>query len=112
MEEHMTRDEVRGQDILNTLPKYTHPKPIFVPKDGHERLYKLEEKRNAAMVELIKEWLKVTDLEDDKYWTVAAPQVLHDALENWDLNASVVAAEAFLIRHGWKIERPEPILDA
>jgi hypothetical protein len=103
----MTRDEARGQYALKGIDRYIHPKPYFVPRDGNEKLYKAEEKRTKAIIDCAKLWQEKAEVAESDYWTITVPQVLHDALENWDTAASIVACEAFLIRHGWKIERPE-----
>jgi hypothetical protein len=39
-----------------------------------------------------------------------APQALHDALDSFQLESSIVTAEAFLKRFGWKVERPMPVI--
>ena len=103
----MTRDEARGQSALKGIEKYVHPKPYFVPRDGNERLYKAEEKRTDAIMACAKLWQGLAEIDQANYWTIAVPQALHDALENWDTASSIVACEAFLMRHGWKVERPE-----
>lgn len=103
----MTRDEARGQTALKTIKRYVHPRPFFVPRDGNEKLYKAEEARTKALTACAKLWQETAKIDPKNYWTITVPQVLHDALENWDTAASIVACEAFLIRHGWKIERPE-----
>jgi hypothetical protein len=105
----MTRDEARGQSALKCLPTYTAPLPYFVSGDGGdgEKLYDLERKRNDIIRECAKRWAKIAEVSEKNFWTQSLPQALHDLLEAWDTAASIIAAESFLKRHGWKIERPE-----
>src|SRR5262245_50225598 len=103
----MTRDEARGQQALGKLANYVEPQLVFVPSgDQTKRLYKLEGQRAETIKACAREWLRLTGLGEDKYWTQAIPQQLHDTLDGYETACGIIAAEAFLKRHGWKVERP------
>lgn len=105
----MTLDEARGQSALMRLAQYVSPLPYFVSGDGGdgEKLYDLERKRNDIIRDCAKRWAKIAGVEDKEFWVQSLPQALHDLLEAWDTPAAVIAAESFLKRYGWKVERPE-----
>lgn len=112
VERDMTRDEARGQSALGNLDKYTKPQCLFVSGDGGEgkKLYELERKRNELLAECAKQWAKIADVDKKKYWTRSVPQALHDTLESYQTECGIIAAEAFLERHGWVVSRPEKII--
>ena len=106
----MTRDEARGQAALKDLDRYTQPQCFFVAEDGSKltrKLYALERKRSELIEEITKVWAQIAEVDASEYWTRSLPQTLHDTLENYQTECGIVAAEAFLKRHGWTVERPE-----
>jgi len=105
----MTRDEARGQAALADLDKYTHPQCFYVAEHGRDgkKLYNLEQKRSAIIEECAKTWAKIAEVEDKEFWFRSLPQALHDTLENYQTQCGIIAAEAFLKRHGWTVTRPE-----
>lgn len=121
----MTRDEARGQYALKALleghqglqsrPKYVEPALVWIGSDGkpNERLYELERKRTDLIGDCARQWAIVCGVDKSEYWTRSIPQALHDTLEAFETAAGILAAEAFLKRHGWKVERPalDPGLD-
>jgi len=102
----MTKDEAMGQTVLDTLGQYTPPLPLFIDGEA-KKLYKLEEKRNEYIHLCANEWAVLTDTADNALWFVSIPQVLHDTLDSFQVESAIVAAEAFLKRFGWRVERPE-----
>lgn len=50
----------------------------FLPRDGHEKLYKLEERAHEAL-SLVATHRKDTYAED--YWNCAVPEVIHNVLD-------------------------------
>jgi hypothetical protein len=105
----MTRDETRGQLALKELHKYTEPQAFFVSGDGKlgSKLYALEERRSKLIHEIGHLWSEIAEVDRKEHWTRAVPQVLHDTLESYQTECGIVAAEAFLKRHGWTVTRPE-----
>jgi len=105
----MTRDEARGQYALANLDNYTSPECYFVSGDGAagEKLYDLERKRNEIIHACAKQWAKIAKVSDKEHWTRCIPQALHDTLESYQTECGIIAAEAYLRRHGWTVTRPE-----
>lgn len=108
----MTRDEARGQAALKDLDKYTAPKNFFVAETGKlgKQIYDLERRRALIIDELAMVWGEIAEVDKKEHWTRCIPQVLHDTLENYQTECGIIAAEAFLKRHGWTVTRPEPKL--
>ena len=108
----MTPDEARGQHALNTLEHYTEPRCYFISGDNGlgRKLYELERKRSELMEQIATIWAQIAEVDKAEYWTRSLPQALHDTLEGYQLECGIVAAEAFLKRHGWKIERPAKMI--
>lgn len=102
----MTRDLARGQDALKKLDRCVPPKDYFVG-GGAKRLYTYEEQRGKIIEKCAKEWAKLAEVPEEEYWYQSLPQALHDMLENYQLESSIVAAEAFLKRFGWTVTRPK-----
>jgi hypothetical protein len=102
-------DEERGQLALADLHKYTTPQPFFISGDGGEgaKLYELERKRNEAISACATQWAKIAGVDKKEYWTRSLPQALHDALESYQTQCGIIAATAFLLRHGWQVTPPE-----
>ena len=108
----MTRDEARGQHALMNLDKYTQPELLFVSGESKlgRKLYDLERKRSDLIGQIAATWALIAEVDKSEYWTRSLPQALHDTLEGYQTECGIVAAEAFLRRHGWKVERPEKIV--
>ena len=104
----MTRDQARGQAALDKLDSYTQPQSFYVSGDGKEgkKLYDLERKRNEIVGECAKQWAVLAEVDQKEYWFRSLPQALHDTLESYQTECGIVAAEAFLERHGWTVTRP------
>jgi hypothetical protein len=51
-------------------------------------------------------------LDESQYWQRQIPKALFDVLDDFDEAAAIVAAETYLLRFGWKIERALPPTDA
>ena len=104
----MTRDEARGQAALAQLDKYTAPQSFFVAEEGKlgRKLYDLERKRSVLIEQIAAVWSEIAEVDKSEYWTRSLPQALHDTLENYQTECGIVAAEAFLKRHGWIVTRP------
>jgi hypothetical protein len=51
-------------------------------------------------------------LEESQYWQRQIPKALFDVLDDFDEAAAIVAAETYLSRFGWKIERALPPTEA
>jgi hypothetical protein len=109
VENNMTRDEARGQAALVNLDKYTRPECYFVSGDGGagEKLYDLERRRNDIIHDCARQWMKIAKISDKEHWFRGVPQALHDTLESYQTECGIMAAEAFLLRHGWTVTRPE-----
>lgn len=105
----MTRDETRGQSALVNIDKYTPPECYFVSGDSGDgaKLYELENKRSDVIKACAETWAKIAEVSKKEYWTRSLPQALHDTLEAYQIECGIIAAEAFLKRHGWTVTRPE-----
>lgn len=71
-----------------------------------ERLYALEEKRQAAIEACAREWARIRGVAEERYWIETLPQALFDIMEAYDPYVAITACEGFLKLHGWKAERP------
>jgi len=76
--------------------------PEFISRDvkledgsNTNELYKLEDALCKAVITVV-EWRR--DHFGEREWEEAVPQTLKTVLDSWDLNASEVAAKAFLGR--------------
>ena len=109
------RKQTIGLDLASgggrqKLANIVEPKEIFIgDSDAAKTLYRLENKRNAAITACATEWGKVMDVDLERMlWSQLMPQALFDTLESYSPAAAIIAAEAFLKQFGWKVERPEP----
>lgn len=107
----MTADEARGQAALAEIDKYTPPKCYYISEEGKlgRKLYALERKRCEIMQEIAATWAEIAEVDKKEFWTRSLPQALHDTLENYQTACGIVAAEAYLTRHGWTVTRPAKI---
>lgn len=105
----MTRDEARGQAALVNLGRYKLPQCFYVCGDSGagKKLYELEEKRSQIIKACAEKWAEIAEVDKKEYWFCSLPQVLHDTLESYQTECGIIAAEAFLLRHGWTVTRPE-----
>lgn len=98
-------DLQRGQLALKDIEQLVAPHPIYIG-GGASNLYKAEDKRSEHIKACATEWAKVAGVSEELYWKQSIPQALHDVLDSFDTQCAIVAAEAFLKRFGWKVERP------
>jgi hypothetical protein len=105
----MTRAEQQGLDALNNFAKMTVPTPHFIPQTkATKKLYAAEEKRTEAIKTAAEERAALSP--GCNFWDDAVPQALYDALDSFGAPYGLLAAEAYLQVHGWKIERPSPVV--
>lgn len=104
----MTRDQLRGQMALAKLSEYVEPQSLFVSGESREgrKLYALETMRSEIIEKCAQQWARIADVDKSEYWTRSIPQMLHDTLEAYQTECGIIAAEAFLKRHGWTVTRP------
>lgn len=100
-----TKDHRSASYAMENIKTYVRPKPQFIGS-GAKALYRAEERRNVALKACREEYMKLADIPKSKEWKQAVPQVLFDILYNYDIAASLIAAEALLELHGYKFERP------
>jgi hypothetical protein len=50
-------------------------------------------------------------LDESEFSRHQIPKALFDVLDDFDEAAAIIAAETYLSRLGWKIERPRPACD-
>ena len=82
---------------MSEIQKYTIPKLIRIQRGkSTARLYRLEEKLHADLMEVAKELSKVLKIPSHRLWTQAVPQALFDLL---DVHAEEVADATM---QGWK----------
>jgi hypothetical protein len=102
----------RGRDIQAQLADYTVPRSTWIGRgtSATETLYRAEERRSIAIKDCARAWGKVMDIDvgtgGTPFWNIAVPQALLDTLEAFETAAAAVAAEAFLVQLGYKVERP------
>lgn len=105
MTELTERDLERAKLAQKDLPKYTKPSNIFIGLSATQ-LYNLERRRSAAIRACANEWARVIGVDKAEFWTRSIPQSLYETLEQYEIGAAVIAAEAFLERYGYTITRP------
>jgi hypothetical protein len=98
----MISDKERGVAALSLIDKMVAPQPAFIGGRA-KALYTAEAKRAEYIKRCATAWAKVAGVDQEQFWTRSVPQALHDAFET---ASAIVAAEAFLKRFGWKVERP------
>jgi hypothetical protein len=101
----MISDKERGVAALSTIDKMVAPRPAFIGS-GAKAFYAAEAKRSEYIKRCATEWAKVAGVDQEQFWTRSMPQALHDMLDAFEVSSAIVAAEAFLKRFGWKVERP------
>jgi hypothetical protein len=88
------------------MNQFQEPQRIRIGRGkSTDRLYDLEEKRQAAIEACAKEWAKVRGVDDGRYWIETLPQQLFDIMESYDPYIAITACEGFLKLHGRKVER-------
>lgn len=88
--------------------KVVKPAAMFIGQSkASAKLYQLEESRGKIIGQCAVEWSKFFDVDKSEYWSRAIPQALFDTLDGHSTSAGMIAAEAYLERYGYKVERPK-----
>lgn len=70
-----------------------------------EKLYKLEEKRSAAIKAAALELGKVLGHTPEEFWSRTMPETIASILDTYTTSLSVPAAAAYLKRYGFTVTR-------
>lgn len=90
---------------MERFRKTVEPSQTFIGRGRQtQTLYRLEDKRSAAIKACAQEWMKLQGVTD--YWGHGLPQALFDTLNSTQPESAAIAAEKFLRELGWKLERP------
>jgi hypothetical protein len=95
--------------ILKRMSSVVVPNPIGSYSYAHQQA---KARRSKAIHKCAAELGKAMKLEESQYWQRQIPKALFDVLDDFDEAAAIVAAETYLSRFGWKIERALPPTEA
>lgn len=84
---------------------YRAPTGVRIGRNARA-LYAAEEAARGTVKTAARELGKVLGHAPEQFWTHSLPEALLALLENFDTNAALLAAEAFLRSHGYTVSRP------
>jgi hypothetical protein len=94
--------------ILARLTSVITPYPSGALSGAHRDALN---RRSDAILKCANEWGKAMKLDESEFSRHQIPKALFDVLDDFDEAAAIIAAETYLSRLGWKIERPRPACD-